>query len=303
VPLIEPLYQGIRGTQPRGYSLARGRDPLAGVREVEGKQGHKWYLWAFLSSSTVVFKLDPSRASEVPVAHFGDDATGILNVDRYAAYKVLLDNGRILLAFCWAHVRRDFLAIAKDWGEAHEAWGLGWVAQIAALYGLNRQRLALREQPERFTEVQTQLEAALEQMATARDAQLRDAELHPARRKVLESLQRHWSGLVLFVAHPEVPMDNNRAERAQRPQVIGRKNYYGSGARWSGELAAMLFSLLQTLLLWNINPRGWLTGYLGACAENAGNAPHDAEQWLPWNLSAAQQLELQQRQARARDGP
>jgi len=98
-------------------------------------------------------------------------------------------------------------------------------------------------------------------------------------------------------------MDNNRAERAQRPPVIGRKNYYGSGARWSGELAAMLFSLLQTLLLWNINPRRWLTGYLGACAQNAGNAPDEAERWLPWDLSEAQRLDLQQRQARARDGP
>jgi len=115
------------------------------------------------------------------------------------------------------------------------------------------------------------------------------------------------SSTVVFKLDPscasEVPMDNNRAERAQRPQVVGRKNYYGSGARWSGELAAMLFSLLQTLLLWNINPRGWLSGYLGACAEIAGNAPPEAEQWLPWNLSETRQLELQQRQARARDGP
>jgi transposase len=303
VPLIEPLYQGIVVRNLADTRWHADETRWLVFEEVEGKAGHKWYLWAFLSSSTVVFKLDPSRASEVPVAHFGDDATGILNVDRYAAYKVLLESGRILLAFCWAHVRRDFLAIAKDWGGAQEAWGLGWVAQIAVLYGLNRQRLALREQPERFNEAQAQLEVALEQMAKERDAQLLDAELHPARRKVLESLQRHWSGLRLFVAHPEVPMDNNRAERAQRPQVVGRKNYYGSGARRSGELAAMLFSLLQTLLLWNINPRGWLTGYLTACAQNAGNAPHEAEQWLPWNLSETRQLELQQRQARARDGP
>ena len=303
VPLFEPLYQGIVARNLADSRWHADETRWLVFEEVEGKSGHKWYLWVLLSRSTVVFKLVPSRASEVPVAHFREDAKGILNVDRYAAYKVLLESGRILLAFCWAHVRRDFLAIAKDWDGAHEAWGLGWVAQIAALYGLNRQRLALREQPERFAEAQTQLEAALEQMASERDAELRDADLHPVRRKVLESLQRHWSGLVLFLAHPEVPMDNNRAERAQRPQVVGRKNYYGSGARWSGELAAMLFSLLQTLLLWNINPRDWLSGYLTACAEHAGNAPPDAEQWLPWNLSSAQRLELQQRRARARDGP
>ena len=51
----------------------------------------------------------------------------------------------------------------------------------------------------------------------------------------------------MFVEHPEVPLDNNTAERAQRGPVVGRKNYYGSGAVWSGRLAALLFSLFQSL--------------------------------------------------------
>ena len=80
-------------------------------------------------------------------------------------------------------------------------------------------------------------------------------------------------------------MDNNTAERVQRGPVVGRKNYYGSGAVWAGQLAAMLFSLLQTLCLWELNPRAWLTAYLTACAESGGVAPHSVERFLPWNLS------------------
>ena len=99
--------------------------------------------------------------------------------------------------------------------------------------------------------------------------------MHPARRKVLESLRDHWTGLTVFVEHPEVPMDNNTAERSERGPVVGRKNYYGSGAVWSGRLAAMLFSLFQTLALWGFNPRLWLTAYLTACAEAGGQAPAD----------------------------
>ena len=71
---------------------------------------------------------------------------------------------------------------------------------------------------------------------------------------MLTSLRNHWSGLILFVAHPDIPMDNNQAERALRGPVVGRKNYYGSGALWSGELTATLFSLFHTLELWQINP-------------------------------------------------
>ncbi len=101
---------------------------------------------------------------------------------------------------------------------------------------------------------------------------------------MLESLRTHWPGLTVFVDHPEVPMDNNTAERVQRGPVVGRKNYYGSGAVWAGRLAAMMFSLLQTLTLWHINPRPWLTAYLEACATAGGQAPPNLASYLPWNL-------------------
>ncbi len=61
-------------------------------------------------------------------------------------------------------------------------------------------------------------------------------------------------------------MDNNHTERTQRGPVVGRNNYYGSGALSSGKSAAMLFSLFATLKLHAINPRQWLTACLQACA-------------------------------------
>ena len=83
-------------------------------------------------------------------------------------------------------------------------------------------------------------------------------------------------------------MDNNTAERSERGPVVGRKNYYGSGSEWSGRLAAMAFSLFQTLCLWDMNPRLWLTAYLEACAQAGGRAAEDVDRFLPWNLSPEQ---------------
>src|SRR4051794_18325223 len=125
-------------------------------------------------------------------------------------------------------------------------------------------------------------------MAERRDLELADPGLHPARRKVLESQREHWGGLTVFVDHPEVPMDNNTAERSERGPVVGRKNYSGSGSARSGELAAMLFSLFQALCLWGLNPRAWLTAYLSRCADAGGRAPSQPESLLPWDLSAEQ---------------
>ena len=49
-------------------------------------------------------------------------------------------------------------------------------------------------------------------------------------------------------------------------------------------MAAMLFSVFQTLCLWNINPRVWLTSYLQACAEGGGQAPRELDGYLPWKM-------------------
>ena len=87
-------------------------------------------------------------------------------------------------------------------------------------------------------------------------------------------------------------MDNNRSERQVRGPALGRKNYYGSGAEWSGRLAVKLFSIFATLDLWKLNPRRWLTWFLEACAAAGGRAPSDISQFLPWNLTEEQRAAL-----------
>ena len=168
---------------------------------------------------------------------------------------------------------------------------MAWVAEIGTLYGLNDARLEVEDDPVAFVAPDARLRQAVTAMAERGEAALEQADLPTPQRKVLESLGNHWTGLTVFVEHPEVPMDNNTAERVQRGPVVGRKNYYGSGAVWAGRLAATLFSLFQTLYLWNINPRVWLTAYLQACAELGGRAPANVTCWLPWNLTAEQREE------------
>jgi transposase len=259
---------------------------------VEGKVGFRWYLWVFHAAEVVVFVLAQGRAHEVPEEYLGPEATGIMVVDRYKAYQAIdqVKGGTITLAFCWAHVRRDFLEVARAW-PALQNWGLAWVERIGELYRRNDARLAVRGNAKAFAEADQALRTQVRALEGQAQAELARAELHPPCRKTLESLGDHWTGLTVFVEHPEVPMDNNTAERAERGPVVGRKNYYGSGSVWSGRLAALLFSLFQTLALWDINPRRWLTAYLQACAEAGGRAPARPEALLPWNLSEQQRRE------------
>jgi transposase len=271
--------------------------------EVEGKTGHRWYLWVMQSASVVFYRMAPGRGADVPKAHCAklhkDLVDVVLVCDRYSAYKCLAkDCDALLLAFCWAHVRRDFLKAARSWLEL-ESWMFAWVDDIGTLYRLNQARLEVwdetvpfTQQPAAFVERHRELETQLSQMQARCEAHLQEPELHLAKHKVLSSLHNHWDGLTVFVGRPEVAMDNNTAERILRNPVVGRKNYYGSGSVWSAHLAAMVCSVIQTVLLWGLNPHHWLHAFLQACADHGGQSPTDLSAFLPWQMTPERRAEL-----------
>jgi transposase len=259
----------------------------------EGKTGHCWWLWVFVGKDTVVFRLDPHRSHDIPEDHFADDARVVMMVDRYSAYKAMaqVKLGHIVLAFCWAHVRRDFVKVGKSWPHLKE-WALVWLRHIRDLYRQQRQRLTYAAGSTEFATADAALRQRIATMQTQAATELADPRLHSSCRKVLTSLQDHWTGLTRFVDDLRIPLDNNASERKQRGPAVGRKNYYGSGALWSGRLAAMLFSLFATLGQANVNVRKWLTWYLQSCAEAGGKAPEDFTGFLPWNLSPERRQEM-----------
>ena len=91
--------------------------------EIQGKIGNKWWLWVSLSESVVYFQIAPGRGGDVPTSYFENTRKGkiIVVCDRYSAYKSLAKQmPSIILAFCWAHVRRDFLEAARKSPEREE---------------------------------------------------------------------------------------------------------------------------------------------------------------------------------------
>lgn len=286
-PLFEPLYQSLAEHNREAEHWHTDETRWRVFVKREDKAGFAWYLWVFVAKDSIVFVLDPTRAHDVPETHLGADAEGILNVDRYSAYKAMaqVKAGKITLAFCWAHVRRDFLAVLTGWSELTD-WAWSWIEDIGTLYHRNEQRLALDAGTLTQANADLLLREHVEQMQQRCERELADPNLRLPQRKVLKSLQDHWPGLTVFVEHPEVPLDNNEAERRQRGPVVARKNFYGSGSLWSGQLAAMLFSLFQTLQVWGMDTGKWLTEYLTACANAGGKPPPEPDQYLPWNMTA-----------------
>ena len=117
-PLFEPVVQALRERQ-MGEKLFHGDETRWEVfAALEGKVGHRWYLWVTRSASVVFYRMAPGRGADVPKAHFAqlhkDLVEVVLVCDRYSAYKSLAkEYDEIVLAHCWAHVRRDFLTFHR----------------------------------------------------------------------------------------------------------------------------------------------------------------------------------------------
>lgn len=285
-PLFAPLDDALQSklrTEPYWHA---DETRWAVFIDVQGKVGHRWYMWVFQSRSVIHYVVDKSRAAEVVIAELAGVKNGIISCDRYSGYKRFARlNPGVRLAFCWAHQRRDFLDLANSYPESAQ-WALQWVDRIGNLYHLNVLRLnASPDTPERRS-AQIMLEQAVQQMANDCALGVANHELFPPAAKVLQSMTAHWSGLTVFVACPWVDIDNNQAERSIRSPVVGRKNFNGSGCEAAAELAATMYSVCGTMKLWGLNLRTWLSTYLQACADNGNVPPADINTFVPWQMDA-----------------
>jgi transposase len=300
-----PLYEHFLAHLRQMEHLAADETRWMVFEDVAGKANHRWWLWLFASSDVVCLVLDPHRSAAAAfkalserlpadppdqVAPAGvmrqlDGQTYVftphlksISADRYPVYPSL--SPHVHVAFCWAHQRRDFTDFGKSYAHQPEwvAWANTWIATIAQLYRLNAARLAVLTQPEAFANAQAALEQAIAniaQLLAARTA------LPTPQQKILDSMHSHWPGLTFFVQHPEIPMDNNWAERLLRTPVVGRKNYTGHQTQRAGQMGAIMFSIVLTCQLHGISPFDFLTRYFQVCAE-LGKPPSDLSSFSPW---------------------
>ena len=308
-PLFQPVYDALYNRQMSEDMFHNDESGWKVFENVDGKIGNRWWLWVSRSESVVYFQIAQGRGADVPMEYFANiqQQKIIVICDRYSAYKSLAKQmPQIILAFCWAHVRRDFLDAARKYSEL-EDWSLYWIERIAELYHINNQRckefdpkLPVPKQSTLFNELHGELVTKMDAMVQKRDDYINAYKpedpdltlLSTVKFKILTSLKNHWDGLSVFVDHPFVPMDNNPGEKSIRNPVTGKKNFYGSGSEWSSKLAAMMFSIFQTMGLWKINRNNWLRAYLTACAENHGKAPENLSSFLPWEMDEKRIQEL-----------
>ncbi len=128
--------------------------------------------------------------------------------DFYAAYRALVTD--ILHAWCWAHIRRKFLQAGAS-VEALSAWSYRWILRIQDLYARHAARQAAEVGSADWQAAEAALRDWVTESATLWHQELQDPDLLPRARAVLETVERQWAGLTLFLTDPLVALDNNEA--------------------------------------------------------------------------------------------
>ncbi|HNN97456.1 MAG TPA: IS66 family transposase [Pseudomonadota bacterium] len=240
----------------------------------------KWYAWGFATEEAVYYHIDPSRGAKVPMEVL-PGYEGVVMVDGYVSYQTLArSNPKLVLAHCMAHCRRKYLEALPAYPQCEAA--LGWIKE---LYEIERGLPKLRGLvgPERAKALQLRAQVRQEQSAPRMDAlrawaleqsALRDSLLD----KAISYMLSLWTGLRRFVEDPRLEIDNNLVERDLRGCAVGRKNHYGSKSLRGTQVAATLYTLVETASRSGMDPGK----YLLAAARHALRNP-GAPALLPWD--------------------
>ncbi len=224
------------------------------------KEGRIWtYVrddrpWGGGDPSGVAYFFSADRKGEHPQGHL-EDFRGILQADAYAGFKALYQPGpdgkvRVREAACWAHLRRDFHDVWKATGSELAKDALD---RIGALYDIERKINGLpaeQRQEIRDRESRRRVDAFHAWMTVHLTRIPGKGDLAKAVRYALS----RWPSFTLFLDDGRVAIDNNVAERAVKPVVIGRKNWMFAGSDAGGETLADAMTIIETAKMSALNP-------------------------------------------------
>jgi transposase len=257
MPVLDPG----RGKTKKGFAWAIARDDRP---------------WGGTDPPAVVFHYAPGRGAE----HAKDLLSGYrgtLQCDGYGAYKALAaSNAGITLAFCWSHVRREFIELAKGKMAPIASETL---QRIAALYAVEAEIRGKAPEVRRAVR-QERSRPFIEDLFAWLTAQLARLPSGSPTAQAIRYALNHREGLVQFLQDGRIELDTNTVERAIRPICLSRKNALfasgdDGGARW-----AAVASLVETCKLNGVDPQRYFTDALTRLVNGWPNSRID--ELMPW---------------------
>ena len=253
------------------------------LKEPDKLPSSKSYMWVRVggppTQSVRLFNYARNRSGDV-ACELLRDYQGYVQTDDYAGYNAACLSSSITQLGCWAHARRKFIEAQKasspKAGKADMA-----VSLIAKLYAV--EKLAKGKSAEDiYTLRQENAVPQLEKIRQWLDATLHQTLPKGLLGKALSYLDKNWQKLTVYTQDGRLSIDNNPAENAIRPFVIGRKNWLFSASMDGAKASANLYSLIETAKANGLEPYAYLRKVFTDLPSAQGEA--DMTALLPWNV-------------------
>lgn len=237
-------------------------------RMLEGSDRKSWYLWGFSTDTLCFLECHDTRSGDVASQILLKSNCEVLVTDVYAGYAkgTRIANAertktpgilQIINAFCNAHARRNFFKLKGNYPEA-----FFYLDHYHEIYQLNSE--AKGKPPDEVLKLREKMKPHFEAM---RDRAMMELPCYPKGNKyekALSYLLNDYEGFTRFLSDPDIPIDNNAQERLLRSHVVGRKTWYGTHSEQGAETAAILFSLVETCKLNDVNSREYFPALVRA---------------------------------------
>jgi transposase len=241
VPTYDAIYSRILSRPVIGLDQTSWPD-------LNDKELPPWQMWCLTAPGLVYHRICDDKSAATFKALVGN-YKGVIVCDAAATHQAgARDGPGITLAGCWAHIYRRFRDAERDFPEA--CLVMAWIQD---LYRIDRRASTADERRQlRRTESAT----VLDKMKTWLSAQrvLAATTLGSAIRHTL----KNWQRLTVFVDQPLVWLDNNPTERGLRGPVVGRRNHFGSKSARGTEVAAVMYSLVESAKVSGVDPIAYL---------------------------------------------
>lgn len=270
--LIEPLYETLKTKVISTDYLMADETPIPVLTKDSPGATHKGYHWVYYDpvKRLVLFDYRKQRSREGP-EDILKEFSGYLQTDGYNAYSELSVQSNITLLACMAHARRYFDK-AKDNDPDRAKYMLG---QYQKLYAIEE---AARKQDLSDEQIQTLREnealPVLIEMEHWLKKEVYKVLPKSAIGKAIAYNLKLWPRLIRYTEQGRFRIDNNLIENSIRPVALGRKNYLFAGSHEAAQQAAMIYSLLATCKINNIEPFAWLKNILSTLPDHHANQLH-----------------------------
>ena len=289
--LVQPIINLLRDNLLE-YDILQMDETTVQVLKESGKTAQsKSYLWLQKGGPplqpVVLYDYDPGRGADVP-KRLLEGFEGYLQTDGYAGYNAVVTANNLVHVGCMAHARRKFSDAVKAQGrdkkrgKAHRGLVL-----IQRLYRVEQKARKLKLTPEkRYALRQSQAQPILDEIRIWLNQSLPQVPPNSMTGKALNYLNNEWEKLIAYVKDGRLEIDNNGAENAIRPFVVGRKNWLFSASVKGVKASANLYSLIETAKANDLEPYAYLR-YLFAQLP-AAQSVEDFEALLPGNIEKNQ---------------